>query len=116
MRCRHEHPLVGASDGERRPVDAPRVWRVRDDGIVGTTSQTFPTGDAVRLEAGTLLRYDQRDYDPWWRHEGWDRFLVLDGPWAGTCVCIFVSMPASPVSSGLEPLPLEIEHASVAAR
>ncbi len=102
--CGHDHELVGAARGERFPDEAPRLWRVGDAGIVATLYLAYPNGPGVRLEPGTQLRYDQRDYDALWRHEGWDRFLVLDGARAGSCVCVPVPMPSSPVSSDIEPM------------
>lgn len=103
--CGHEHELVGAAPGERLPDDAPRLWRVGGGGLVATLCSAYPNGPEVRLEPATRLRYDQRDYDASWRHEGWDRFLVLDGAHAGSCVCVRVPMPASPVAGGIEPAP-----------
>ena len=86
--------LLEAEVGELVTPDVPRTWRV-----------VVPFLDAgAEIPAGTLLRYDQRDYDSSWQHVGRDHFRVLDGPFAGTCVTVPVDMPASPVSADLTPV------------
>lgn len=92
--CGQRHLVLEAEVGELVTPDAPRMWRV-----------VTPFADAgLEIPAGTLLHYDQRDYDSSWHHWGWDRFRVLDGPFAGTCVTVPVPMPASPVSADLAPV------------
>lgn len=92
--CGKRHLVIEAEVGELVTADAPRTWRV-----------VVPFRDAeAEIPTGTLLRYDQRDYDSSLRHVGWDRFRVLDGPLAGICVTVHVPMPASPVSADLAPV------------
>lgn len=97
--CVHEHPLLFAERGELAGGHRdPSLWRVAVDGFV-SEPLPFAGGEQVALARGTRLRYQQRDYDRSWRHEGWDRFLVVGGEHVGTCVIIMVDMPGSPVAN-----------------
>ena len=96
--CGRTHTIWEAEVGER--ADPCRIWRVTVP-VLHASTDMFAPSKLVDVVQGSVLRYDQRDYHSSWRHEGWDRFRVLDGPFAGTCVTVLASMPGSPVSAEL---------------
>jgi hypothetical protein len=72
------------------------------EGVAARPAQDDEPGDEILLAAGTRLRHDQSDYS-FQMFDGhgieelfvWERFAVLDGPYAGRCVAFYMSNPSS---------------------
>lgn len=102
--CGKKHLVLEAEAGEI-PVGAPRLWHVVRHPVEGWMwPDEHSRSVGVSIPVGTRLRYDQRDFDSTWHQEGWDRFRVLDGPLAGTCVYVSAGMPGGHMADGIAPV------------